>query len=58
MTAEVSCGLGLPEGAGKVDAAEADGGPHGFEAFGGEPIETTVLDSGDEAMAAELGNQA
>ena len=56
MTAEVSCGLGLPEGAGKVDAAEADGGPHGFEAFGGEPIETAVFDPSDEA--AELGDQA
>jgi hypothetical protein len=33
-------------------------GRHGFEAFGGEPIETTVLDPGDEAMAAELGDQA
>jgi hypothetical protein len=56
MSAEVSCGLGLPEGAGKVDTTEADGRPHGFEAFGGEPIETTVLDPCDEA--AELGDQA
>jgi hypothetical protein len=31
---------------------------HGLEALGGEPIETTVLDPGDEAMAAELGDQA
>jgi hypothetical protein len=28
------------------------------EAFGGEAIETTVLDLGDEAVAAELGDQA
>src|SRR3954451_4395650 len=58
MSAEVSCGLGLPEGAGKVDTTEADGRPHGFEAFGGEPIEATVLDPCDEAVAAELGDQA
>ena len=47
------CGL---EGGGEIDVAEADSGPHGFEAFGGEAIETTVLDPGDEA--AELGDQA
>src|SRR3954467_12101549 len=58
MSAEVSCGLGLPEGAGKVDTTEAGGRPHGFEAFGGEPIEATVLDPCDEAVAAELGDQA
>jgi hypothetical protein len=50
--------LGGSESGGEVDAAEADGRPHGFEAFGGEAIETTVLDPGDEAMAAELGDQA
>jgi hypothetical protein len=50
--------LGGSESCGEVDAAEADGGPHGFEAFGGEAIETTVLDPGDEAVAAELGDQA
>jgi hypothetical protein len=48
--------LGGSESGGEVDAAEADSGPHGFEAFGSEAIETTVLDSGDEA--AELGDQA
>ena len=58
MSAEVSCGLGLPEGAGKVDTTEANGRPHGFEAFGGEPIETAVFDPSDEAIAAELGDQA
>ena len=52
------CGLGVPEGAGKVDTTEANGRPHGFETASGEAIETTVLDPGDEAMAAELGNQA
>ena len=46
------------ESGGEVDTAEADGGPHGLEAFGGEPIETTVLDPCDEAVAAELGDQA
>ena len=49
------CGL---EGGGEIDVAEADSGPHGFEAFDGEPIETTVLDPCDESVAAELGNQA
>jgi hypothetical protein len=44
------------EGHWEVDAAEADGGPHGFEPAGGEAVEPAVLDSGDEA--AELGNQA
>ena len=58
MTREVSMRLGRLESGWKVDAAEADGRPHGFEAFGGEPIETTVLDPGDEAVAAELGDQA
>ena len=58
MSAEVSCGLGLPEGAGKVDTTEADGRPHGLETAGGEAIEPSVLDPGDKAMAAELGNQA
>jgi hypothetical protein len=48
--------LGGLESCGEVDAAEADGGPHSFEAFGGEAIETAVLDPGDEA--AELSNQA
>ena len=52
------CGLGVPEGAGKVDTTEANGRPHGFETASGEAIETTVLDPGDEAMAAELGDQA
>ena len=51
-------GLDTLESDGEVDTAEADGGPHGLEAFGGEAIETTVLDLGDEAMAAELGDQA
>ena len=58
MSAEVSCGLGLPEGAGKVDTTEADGRPHGFEAFGGEAIEPSVLDPIDEAVTTELGDQA
>ena len=58
MSAEVSCGLGFPEGAGKVDTTEANGGPHGLETAGGEAIEPSVLDPGDEAMAAELGDQA
>jgi hypothetical protein len=48
--------LGGSESGGEVDAAKADGGPHGLAAFGGEPIETAVLDPGDEA--AELGNQS
>jgi hypothetical protein len=39
------CGL---EGGGEIDVAEADSGPHGFEAFAGEPIETTVLDPCDK----------
>ena len=50
--------MGGSESGGKVDAAEADGGPHGLEAFGGETIEPAVLDPGDEAMATELGDQA
>ena len=49
------CGL---EGGGEIDVAEADSGPHGFEAFDGEPIETTVLDPCDKSVAAELGDQA
>jgi len=57
MSAEVSCGLGLPEGAGKVDMTEANGRPHGLETAGGEAIKPSVLDPCDEAMAAELGNQ-
>ena len=56
MSAEVSYGLGLPEGAGKVDTTEANGRPHGFETAGGEAIKSAVLDPSDEA--AELGNQA
>jgi hypothetical protein len=56
MSAEVSCGLGFPEGAGKVDTTEANGGPHGLETAGGEAIKPAVLDPGDEA--AELGDQA
>jgi hypothetical protein len=58
MSAEVSCGLDLPEGAGKVDTTEAHGRPHGLETAGGEPLETTVLDPCDEAVTAELGDQA
>ena len=54
MSAEVSCGLGVPEGAGKVDTTEANGRPHGFETAGGEAIETTVLDPGDEAWPRSL----
>jgi hypothetical protein len=50
--------LGLPEGAGKVDTTEANGGPHSLETAGGEAIKPSVLDPGDEAMAAELGDQA
>src|SRR4051794_12351879 len=42
------CGL---EGGGEIDVAEADSGPHGFEAFDGEPIETTVLDPCDKSVA-------
>jgi hypothetical protein len=49
--------LGLSEGAGKVDTTEANGRPHGLETTGGETIKPTVLDPGDEAMAAELGDQ-
>ena len=52
------CGLGIPEGAGKVDTTEANGRPHGLETAGGEAIKPAVLDPGNEAMAAELGNQA
>src|SRR5688500_6503051 len=58
MSAEVSCGLGIPEGTGKVDTTEANGRPDGLETAGGEAIKPTVSDPGDEAMAAELGNQA
>ena len=43
MSAEVSCGLGIPEGAGKVDTTEANGRPHGLETAGGEAIEPTSL---------------
>jgi len=50
--------LGGSKSGGEVDAAEADGGPHGLKAFGGKAIEPSVLDPGDEAMAAELGDQA
>src|SRR6187431_309879 len=57
MSAEVSCGLGFPEGAGKVDTTEANGRPHGLETAGGEAIKPAVPDPGDEAMAAELGDQ-
>ena len=42
MSAEVSRGLGLPEGAGKVDTTEANGRPHGLETAGGETIEPAV----------------
>ena len=42
MSAEVSCGLGSSESGGEVDAAEANGGPHGFEAFGGEAIDVAA----------------
>ena len=41
MSAEVSCSLGFPEGAGKVDTTEANGRPHGFETAGGEAIKPT-----------------
>ena len=58
MRVEVSCSLGFPEGAGKVDTTEANGRPHGFETAGGEAIKPAVLDPGNEAMAAELGDQA
>jgi hypothetical protein len=61
MTAEVLCGLGIfgcKESHGEVDAAEANCGPHGPEAAGGEAVETAVLDLGDETMAADFGNQA
>jgi hypothetical protein len=54
MTVEVSMRLGR---FGKRWGNRCGGsGRHGLEAFGGEPIETTVLDPGDEA--AELGDQA
>ena len=43
MSAEVSCSLGFPEGAGKVDTTEANGRPHGFETAGGEAINPTSL---------------
>ena len=58
MSAEVSCSLGFPEGAGKVDTTEANGRPHDFETADGEAIKSAVLDPGNEAMAAELGDQA
>jgi len=61
MPAEVSggeSGLSLAEQARKIVFAEADCGPHGLEAAGGEAVEAAVLDLGDEAMAAELGDQA
>ena len=58
MSAEVSMRLGR---LGRRWESRYDGSgrrPHGFETAGGEAIETTVLDPGDEAMAAELGDQA
>ena len=61
MTAEVLCGMGIlgyKEGGGEVDAAEAERGPHGLDVAGGEAVEPAVLDLGDEAMAAEFGDQA
>ena len=61
MPAEVSggeSGLNLAEQARKIASAEADCGPHGLEAAGGEAVEAAVLDLGDEAMAAEFGDQA
>ena len=54
MSAEVSMRPGRP---GRCWESRYDGSErHGFETASGEAIETTVLDSGDEA--AELGNQA
>ena len=43
---------------GKIEVAEADGRPHGFDAAACEPIESAVLDLGDETVAAEFGDQA
>ena len=43
MSAEVSCSLGFPEGAGEVDTTEANGRPHGLETAGGEAIKPTSL---------------
>ena len=54
MSAEVSMRLGHP---GRRWESRYDGSErHGLETAGGEAIETTVLDPGDEA--AELGDQA
>ena len=43
---------------GKIGLSESDGCPHGFGATGSEPVEPAVFDFGDEAMAAEFGDQA
>jgi hypothetical protein len=54
MSAEVSMRLGHP---GRRWESRYDGSErHGLETAGGEAIEPSVLDSGDEA--AELGDQA
>ena len=48
--------LGLP---GRHWESRYDGSErHGFETAGGEAIKPAVLDPGNEAMAAELGDQA
>jgi hypothetical protein len=55
MIEEVYAGV---VGGGEVDLPEADGGPHGLDAAGGEAVEPAVLDLGNEAMAAEFSDQA
>ena len=54
MTAEVFMRCWRPER--RLENRYDGSGRHGLEAFGGEPIKTTVFDPGDEA--AELGDQA
>ena len=58
LSGEVSMQSGRPER--RLESRYGGSGrqAHGLEALGGEPIETTVFDPGDEAMAAELGDQA
>jgi len=42
----------------EVLSAEAHRWPHGFDAASGEAIEAAVLDLGDQAVAAQFGDQA
>src|SRR5690348_2825473 len=41
----------------EIGLAEADGGPHGFDAAGGDAIEAGCSDLGDQAVSAQLGDQ-